>query len=203
MAKLVIFNKPFNTLCQFTDAENRSTLADFLTDKICRNCYPAGRLDYDSEGLVILTDDGRLQHQIAHPSAQKEKTYWAQIENVPDEKALRALRSGVTLNDGMTKPAKARLMSEPTIWTRNPAIRTRHSVPTRWLELTITEGRNRQVRKMTAAVGHPTLRLVRYQISSWNIDDLAPGEFRIETIHLPKAATKPVRKTRIFNTYKR
>ena len=156
---LIAFNKPFNVLCQFTDGDGRRTLADFVTVK---NVYPAGRLDYDSEGLLLLTDDGALQQRIADPRRRTKKTYLAQIERVPDAAALALLRRGVKLKDGITAPAGARAIDEPGwLWPREPPIRFRRNVPTAWLEITLTEGRNRQVRRMTAAVGHPTLRLVR------------------------------------------
>lgn len=172
---LILLNKPFDVLCQFSDNENRSTLADFVDIK---DIYPAGRLDRDSEGLVLLTDDGKLQHQISHPRHKLPKTYWVQVENKPNQKALEQLRNGVRLKDGKTAPASARLMEEPKLWARNPPIRYRASIPTAWLELTISEGRNRQVRRMTAAVGHPTLRLVRISIGPWSLEDLAPGSWR-------------------------
>ena len=174
---LIAFNKPFNVLCQFTDSAGRRTLADFLTVK---NVYPAGRLDYDSEGLLLLTDDGALQKRIADPRHQTKKTYLAQVERVPEEKALAQLRRGVKLKDGMTAPADARIVQEPGwLWPRVPPIRQRLNVPTAWLELTITEGRNRQVRRMTAAVGHPTLRLVRVKIGEWSLDGLRPGAWKV------------------------
>ena len=174
---LIAFNKPFNVLCQFTDSAGRRTLADFLTVK---NVYPAGRLDYDSEGLLLLTDDGALQKRIADPRHQTKKTYLAQVERVPEEKALAQLRRGVKLKDGMTAPADARIVQEPGwLWPRVPPIRQRLNVPTAWLELTITEGRNRQVRRMTAAVGHPTLRLVRVKVGKWSLDGLRPGAWKV------------------------
>jgi 23S rRNA pseudouridine2457 synthase len=173
---LIAFNKPFNVLCQFTGSAGRRTLADFVKVK---GVYPAGRLDYDSEGLVLLTDDGKLQKQIADPRHKIKKTYLAQVERVPDEAALVRLRRGVKLRDGMTAPAQARLVDEPDwLWPRVPPIRYRSYIPTAWLELTITEGRNRQVRRMAAAVGHPVLRLVRVSIGAWSIDGLRPGECR-------------------------
>lgn len=174
---LIAFNKPFNVLCQFTDAAGRRTLADFVTVK---DVYPAGRLDYDSEGLLLLTDEGSLQKRIADPRQRTKKTYLAQVEGVPDGAALALLQRGVNLRDGMTAPAGARLIPEPdALWPREPPIRHRLSVPTAWLELTLTEGRNRQVRRMTAAVGHPTLRLVRVAIGAWSLGNLRPGEWRI------------------------
>ena len=174
---LIAFNKPFNVLCQFTDAAGRRTLADFVTVK---NVYPAGRLDYDSEGLVLLTDDGALQKHFTDPRDRTKKIYLAQVERVPDETALARLRRGVELRDGMTAPARARLVTEPAwLWPREPPIRHRREIPTAWLEITLTEGRNRQVRRMTAAVGHPTLRLVRASIGGWSLDGLRPGEWQV------------------------
>jgi len=174
---LIAFNKPFNVLCQFTDGAGRRTLADYITVK---SVYPAGRLDYDSEGLLLLTDDGKLQKRIADPNQRTKKTYRAQVERVPDEQALARLRRGVKLKDGMTAPAGAKLVNEPDwLWPREPAIRHRKNVPTAWLEITLTEGRNRQVRRMTAAVGHPTLRLVRISVGEWSLDGLHPGESRV------------------------
>lgn len=173
---IILFNKPFNVLCQFTDKEERKTLSDYIPFK---NVYPAGRLDYDSEGLVVLTDDGKLQNQISDPKHKLKKTYLVQVECVPDEAAQNKLRNGVLLKDGITKPAKVKLIEEPEIWERIPPIRQRKNIPTSWLEISITEGRNRQVRRMTAAVGYPTLRLVRYSIGEWNIDEIKNGEFKI------------------------
>ena len=174
---LIAFNKPFNVLCQFTDSTGRPTLADFLSVK---GVYPAGRLDYDSEGLVLLTDDGRLQQRIADPRHRTKKTYLAQVERIPDAAALALLRRGVRLRDGMTAPAAAQLIGEPGwLWPREPPIRYRRNVLSAWLEITLTEGRNRQVRRMTAAVGHPTLRLVRVAISGWSLDGLRPGEWKV------------------------
>lgn len=178
MARLLLFNKPYQVMCQFTDREGRPTLADYIPIK---DVYAAGRLDYDSEGLLLLTDDGRLQQRISDPRYKLPKTYWAQVERIPDEAALQRLRQGVKLKDGRTRPAKARLIPPPDIWPRNPPIRYRKSVPTAWLELIISEGRNRQVRRMTAAVGHPTLRLIRVAIGPWQLGDLHPGEYREES----------------------
>ena len=171
---LLLFNKPFDVLCQFTDAENRRTLADFVTEK---GVYPAGRLDRDSEGLVLLTDDGPLQHRISHPRHKLLKTYWAQVEGEPDPQALEKLSKGVVLKDGKTAPAQAHIIPAPAVWTRDPPIRYRAEIPTTWIELSISEGRNRQVRRMTAAVGYPTLRLIRYQVGPWTLDKLAPGQW--------------------------
>ena len=172
---LIAFNKPFNVLCQFTNSAGRRTLADFVTVK---NVYPAGRLDYDSEGLLLLTDDGALQERIADPRHRTKKIYLAQVERVPDAAALVLLRRGVKLPDGVTAPASARLIEEPAwLWLREPPIRYRRNVPTAWLEITIAEGRNRQVRRMTAAAGYPTLRLVRVGIGDWSLDGLRPGEW--------------------------
>lgn len=174
-AVLIAFNKPFNVLCQFTSGARRRTLADFVTVK---GVYPAGRLDYDSEGLVLLTDDGRLQQRIADPRHHMKKIYLAQVERVPDDKALALLRRGVKLRDGMTAPAGARLVAEPEwLWPREPPIRYRSHVPTAWLEIALMEGRNRQIRRMTAAVGYPTLRLVRVTIGAWSLDGLRPGQW--------------------------
>jgi len=184
MARLLLFNKPFGVLSQFTDTQGRSTLGDYITEK---GVYPAGRLDYDSEGLLLLTDDGRLQHFISHPRYKLFKTYWVQVEGIPEPMALEQLRKGVVLSDGVTAPAKVRLIDEPPgLWPRNPPIRYRASIPTAWLDLRIREGRNRQVRRMTAAVGHPALRLIRYAIGPWTLEGLAPGEWRSQEAALPR-----------------
>lgn len=172
---LVLFNKPFDVLCQFTDKEQRDTLKTYLNIK---ELYPAGRLDRDSEGLVVLTDDGRLQHLISHPKHKLKKTYWVQVEGIPDVAALSTLRHGVQLKDGMTAPAQIRRLNEPNLWPRNPPIRYRAHIPTSWIELTISEGRNRQVRRMTAAVGYPTLRLIRMAVGPWKLSGLLPGHWQ-------------------------
>ncbi|MEH6556834.1 MAG: pseudouridine synthase [Oceanicoccus sp.] len=182
MAKIILLNKPFNVLCQFTDNEGRATLADFISEK---KSYPAGRLDYDSEGLVILTDNGALQHRISHPKAKMAKTYWVQVEGAPSEQALEPLRTGAILKDGPCQPAQVELISEPDIWPRSPPIRERKAIPTTWLQLIITEGRNRQVRRMTASIGFPTLRLIRAKIGEWSVDALMPGESRQITVTTP------------------
>ncbi len=175
MQRLLLFNKPFQVMCQFTDDTGRATLADYVN---VPDVYPAGRLDYDSEGLLILTNVGWLQHLIAEPRQKMPKTYWVQVEREPDANALRQLAKGVQLNDGMTRPADVELIAAPNVWERVPPIRERKSVATAWLRITITEGRNRQVRRMTAAVGHPTMRLIREQIGDWQLGDLQPGEWR-------------------------
>lgn len=182
MPQLLLFNKPFNVLSQFTDSAQRQTLSDYLPD--FPGYYPAGRLDYDSEGLLLLTNDGGLQNRIAHPSNKMAKTYWAQVEGMPDPNVLARLAKGIQLNDGMTAPAQVTMLEEPELWLRNPPIRHRVNVPTTWIQLTLTEGRNRQVRRMTAAVGHPTLRLVRVQIGPWQLQGLRSGEHRLEQVHL-------------------
>ena len=173
---LILFNKPFGVLSQFSAQDGVSTLADHVN---APGFYPAGRLDKDSEGLLLLTNVGALQHRIAHPQKKMSKCYWVQVEGEPDENALQALREGLLLKDGMTRPAKAKVIDEPLdLWSREPPVRVRKTVPDHWLEITITEGRNRQVRRMTAAVGLPTLRLIRYRVGSWTIDGLKNGESR-------------------------
>ena len=177
MARLLLFNKPFGVLSQFTDRGSpttRATLSDFITAK---GVYPAGRLDRDSEGLLLLTDDGRLQARIADPRFKLPKTYLVQVEGDPREEQLEPLRKGVRLKDGMTLPAEVARIDAPDLWPRDPPIRERKSIPDCWLQITIREGRNRQVRRMTAAVGLPTLRLVRWSIGDWTVAGIAPGQF--------------------------
>ncbi len=176
MAKIILFNKPYGVLSQFTPEGRWQGLKDYIP---VPDVYAAGRLDADSEGLLILTDDGALQRRIADPAHKLPKTYWVQVEGMPDQDALAQLRRGVDLGDFVTHPAKAKLMHEPAgLWPRNPPIRVRQAIPTSWLELTISEGKNRQIRRMTAKVGYPTLRLIRAAIGDWALDGLAPGEWR-------------------------
>lgn len=174
--KIVLFNKPFNVLTQFTDDDNRATLADYIDIK---NVYAAGRLDKDSEGLLVLTNDGKLQQKITSPKFKKPKTYWVQVEGIPSSDSMQALRKGVALKDGLTLPADISIMDEPDVWQRIPPIRERANIPTTWLRITIKEGRNRQVRRMTAHIGHPTLRLIRAAIGDWSLDALKPGEYLV------------------------
>ena len=178
MARLILFNKPYGVLSQFTDAGSdtaRATLSEYVQ---VPGVYPAGRLDRDSEGLLLLTDDGRLQARIADPRFKLPKTYWVQVEGEPDDASLSALRKGVLLKDGMTRPAEVERIDPPELWPRDPPVRFRKSVPDCWLQLTIREGRNRQVRRMTAAVGLPTLRLVRWRVGEWTLDEIAQGAWR-------------------------
>jgi 23S rRNA pseudouridine2457 synthase len=192
MASLILFNKPFGVLSQFTDTQGRKTLADYLQAPGFR---VAGRLDYDSEGLLLLTDDGRLQQQIANPRHKRWKTYQVQVEGAIEEAAIAKLQAGVLLKDGLSLPAKARQIEEPRrLWARTPPVRSRKSVPDSWLELSIREGRNRQVRRMTAAVDFPTLRLLRVKIADWTLEGLQPGEFLKVSINLPSTPKKTRRR---------
>jgi 23S rRNA pseudouridine2457 synthase len=178
MSRLILFNKPYGVLSQFTDRGGegaRDTLSNYID---MPGFYPAGRLDRDSEGLLLLTDDGRLQARISDPKHKMPKTYLVQVEGDIGEEALNALRSGIRLKDGMTRPARAEHIADPQLWPRFPSIRLRKSIPDSWISLTIREGRNRQVRRMTAAVGHPTLRLVRWSVGAWTLDGLIPGQWR-------------------------
>jgi len=171
---IILLNKPFNVLSQFRDGEGRDTLAKYID---IPNIYPAGRLDRDSEGLIVLTDDGKLQGKISHPKHKMEKCYWVQVEGIPNSDALQQLRDGVDIKGGRTAPATVKLIDTPSIWLRKPPIRERKNIPDSWIELRIREGKNRQIRRMSAAVGFPTLRLIRTSIGPWNIDGLKPGEW--------------------------
>jgi 23S rRNA pseudouridine2457 synthase len=191
---LLAFNKPFGVLCQFTDRSTppRPTLADYIRQP---DVYAAGRLDADSEGLLLLTDDGALAHRLTDPRHKQDKTYWVQVEGCPTEAALAALRDGVMLNDGPTLPARARALDEPPVlWPRDPPVRFRKNVPDAWLEITLREGRNRQVRRMTAAVGLPTLRLVRVRIGAYSLDGLAPGDSRVVGSDEPRGGRRSPRR---------
>ncbi|MGF1686199.1 pseudouridine synthase [Photobacterium japonica] len=177
--KIILFNKPYNVLTQFTGEPGDQTLSDFIPVK---DVYPAGRLDKDSEGLLVLTNDGILQARLTQPSSKQPKTYWVQVEGAPSDADLEALRHGVTLKDGPTLPAGIERIDAPDVWERTPPIRERKNIPTTWLAITLNEGRNRQVRRMTAHIGFPTLRLIRYKTAEWTVADLAPGEWREVTL---------------------
>ncbi len=180
MSKIILFNKPYQVLCQFRPVAGKTTLAQYIN---IPGIYPAGRLDFDSEGLLVLTDDGKLQAQISEPRHKQAKCYLAQVENIPEAEELDTLARGVSLKDGVTHPARVRMVDEPDwLWPRKPPIRQRREIPAQWLELEITEGRNRQVRRMTAAVGHPTLRLIRIRVANWTLGDLQPGDWREEFV---------------------
>ena len=186
MAGLILFNKPFQVLSQFSASADKRTLADYID---APGYYPAGRLDYDSEGLLLLTDDGALQARIAAPRHKMWKRYLLQVEGTPNEAALERLRHGVELSDGPTRPARARLAASPEVWPREPPIRQRASIEVSWLELELQEGRNRQARRMSAAIGCPTLRLIRTAIGDWSLDKLQPGQYRHVKVNLPRAGT--------------
>ena len=195
MATLILFNKPYGVLSQFSTSDDCPTLAHYITQK---DVYPAGRLDKDSEGLLLLTDSGQLQHWIAgeknyRNEKKQSKQYWVQVEGEVTNTALASLRQGVILKDGPTLPAQVSVIDPPPIWPRNPPIRVRKNIPTQWLNIVLFEGRNRQVRRMTAAVGLPTLRLIRHQIADWTLDNLSPGEWRQLTIHVPDKQVKDVK----------
>ncbi|PCJ22291.1 MAG: pseudouridine synthase [Gammaproteobacteria bacterium] len=183
MANLYLFNKPFHVLSQFTDKSDKATLARFIDVK---KVYPAGRLDYDSEGLLLLTDSGALQHRICDPDAKMPKRYWVQVEGDITPEAINALQNGLQLKDGLTRPAKARIIPAPNVGPRTPPIRSRKNVTDSWLELTINEGKNRQVRRMTAHVGFPTLRLIRYSIGPWTLTDIEVGQWQKQTVNTPE-----------------
>ena len=204
MTNLILLNKPFQMMCQFTDTNDRRTLAELVK---LPNFYPAGRLDFDSEGLVLLTNNGPLQNKIADPRHKLPKTYWVQVEGTPTSDALACLERGIELKDGLTKPAQVKRIEPPHVWERVPPVRYRKAIPDQWLALTITEGKNRQVRRMTAAVGHPTLRLIRVAIGPWQLGDMQPGDQRYESVEvsddLNKQARQPKRKAYPKYTSKR
>ncbi|CEG56303.1 pseudouridine synthase [Legionella fallonii] len=188
MTQLILFNKPYGVLTQFSGDVHEQTLAGFIT---IPNVYAAGRLDKNSEGLLLLTDDGALQHQLTHPKFDKKKHYWVQVEGIPSETDLEALRKGLKLKDLSFLPAEVHLIDEPLLWPRNPPIRFRKTVPTCWLEIILREGKNHQVRKMTAAIGYPTLRLVRHKIGDWELGNLQPGEYKSAVIRANQQRTIP------------
>lgn len=197
---LILFNKPYGVISQFSEHEKHPSLAEYIPEK---NVYPAGRLDHDSEGLLILTDEGNIQHCLSHPKHKQAKTYWVQVEGDITDEALSQLENGVTLKDGKTLPARAKKIAEPELWPRNPPVRYRAAIPTSWCEITITEGKNRQIRRMTAAVGFPTLRLVRYSIGEFslgdfNTDGLSPGEWR--KIPTPQQLTQQADAIKLLGT---
>ncbi len=195
MSKLVLFNKPFQVLSQFSSDDGKASLASYLSGKQFHQCYPAGRLDFDSEGLLLLTDDGALQHRIAHPKQKLAKHYWVQVEGEISDADLVPLRNGITLSDFQCQPAKAHIIEAPAVWERNPPVRQRKNQPTSWVEIIISEGKNRQVRRMCAAIQFPCLRLIRHRIGDWQLGELQPGEFQIGQVHLPKASARsPVKK---------
>lgn len=190
MTEILLLNKPFNVLCQFTDEQQRDHLGHYITGENYRDYYAAGRLDRDSEGLVVLTNNGKLQHHIASPKFKLPKTYWVQVEGQITQDALHQLTHGVVLKDGKTQPAQCRILNQPQVWPRVPPIRERQNIPTSWISLTITEGKNRQVRRMTAAVGFPTLRLIRYSVGNWTIDGISNGQFTNKTIEFDPPVTR-------------
>lgn len=193
MPEIILLNKPFDVLCQFTDSGGRSTLSDYISEP---GFYAAGRLDLDSEGLVVLTNSGAVQHQISHPQKKMTKTYWVQVEGQPSHSDLEAIRRGISLSDGKCLPAPLKEISPPDIWPRNPPVRFRRNIPTTWLEIRLQEGRNRQVRRMTAAIGFPTLRLIRVSIGPWELGALQPGESQKLPVHVPSAATSTTSRRR-------
>ena len=192
VSRVILFNKPYGVLSQFTSEQGRLGLAEYID---LPGFYAAGRLDADSEGLLVLTDDGRLQDRLAHPRFAKEKTYLAQVEGEPSDEALDALRHGIDLGDFVTRPAKVRRIADPAgLWPRDPPIRFRKTLPTSWLEITITEGKNRQIRRMTARVGAPTLRLIRWRSGDWTLDGIEPGDWRLAEVSLERSSFRPARR---------